>query len=146
MPLAGYRPAPSDLPSRTLRNLPPRVPLAAPLLRSHPLFGFHDPKRESNTLRGETRGASYGKRARVPTIALWRQAPFFLLSFSVFFSPSCPSFFYVFFELTERTYGRERETERRESERADVESMTDLKFMKRIERSHPARSGQRSGS
>ena len=33
---------------------------------------FHDPKRESNTLRGETRLASMGVTARVSPIALWR--------------------------------------------------------------------------
>lgn len=88
MPLAGYRtyPRPRTYPlayfERSTTFLPPRA-----------FFGFfHDPKRESNTLRGETRGASMKKRARVPAIALWRQPPFFLFSFSLSPSPSSSLF------------------------------------------------------
>lgn len=43
--------------------------------------------RNANLIHLETRRAArYGKRARVPAIALWRQPPFFLLYVSSFFS------------------------------------------------------------
>lgn len=44
--------------------------------------------RNANLIHLEARRAArYGKRARVPAIALWRQPPFFLLYVSSFFSP-----------------------------------------------------------
>lgn len=65
----------------------PRSPLAPPSSSAASMT------RNANLIHLEARRAArYGKRARVPAIALWRQPPFFLLYVSSFFSP-------FFFEL-----------------------------------------------